>query len=696
MGYAFISYSTKNQSLADAMRNLLKECGIETWMAPGDIPPGNRYAQVINRAIKDCDCFILMLSEEAQNSIWVAKEVERAVNYRKPIIPVQIDKVVLNDEFELYISTDHLVAIQKIDKETNEIKNLLTSISNFVTKNENGVNAVKKSDSKSIELTVWSPVNTDVFLNDKKHMVMRIDHNTGYDYSFNTINISGEFELVFASRGFEKRISFDSKSIDKRLEYRLQAILSKKEIYDSYDRDEAIAQLKIEPTAYSFEQLAATGTIEDINLLKTILSNLISHPFGNEQHNNYLLATCAKAMGNLMLKYNCFEDLDFILDVYKNYEAKSSYGYLLESVIKSLKKRSGCNGSLPSNERRIKQKTDVTGNALNNTQGTLFIGIGGMGCRTVKIIKENEKSNKDFLADYIVVDTDTSYYNRMINEDIFSPQQLFCLFDESCRSISQIEGPWTEDWLDKKLIPVTTKCIDGLGAMCCRQIGRMLLCGTPKYEELESIIQEKASSLQEKANNGKVNIVIVSGLYGGTGGGTFLDITEMARNVAGHLQSRYNPKFNVICIIYDPRTMEANIPAQQRMLMKSNGYAALSEMAYFWDCKDGDLESARHYSFRLPNNREISKSDFGYCDLDYYFVSPIGREPTHLTIDRIADELIKTIDHIVIESCELPSIETIIDWKNSYDNYLLSVQSEHAFLDKRWNNIIPELIEGEV
>ena len=77
-------------------------------------------------------------------------------------------------------------------------------------------------------------------------------------------------------------------------------------------------------------------------------------------------------------------------------------------------------------------------------------------------------------------------------------------------------------------------------------------------------------------------------------------------------------------------------------------------------------------------------------------MSPIGREPTHLTIDRIADELIKTIDHTVMESCELPSIETIIDWKNSYDNYLLSVQSEHAFLDKRWNNIIPELIEGEV
>ena len=106
MGYVFISYSTKNKILAEAMRDLLKSEGVETWMAPKDIPAGSKYAQVINRSIKDCSCFLLMLSNDAQNSVWVAKEVERAVNYRKPVIPVQIENVALNDEFELYISTD--------------------------------------------------------------------------------------------------------------------------------------------------------------------------------------------------------------------------------------------------------------------------------------------------------------------------------------------------------------------------------------------------------------------------------------------------------------------------------------------------------------------------------------------------------------------------------------------------------------
>lgn len=151
MGYAFISYSTRNQQAADAMHELLKSEGIDTWMAPGDIPAGSKYAKVINRAVKDCACFILMLSADAQNSPWVPKEVERAVNYRKPIIPVQIEDVVLNDDFELYISTDQIIAIQKIDKGTKEILKLLSSVNTYTNeyKEDNSQNLLASQPNKT-------------------------------------------------------------------------------------------------------------------------------------------------------------------------------------------------------------------------------------------------------------------------------------------------------------------------------------------------------------------------------------------------------------------------------------------------------------------------------------------------------------------------------------------------------------------
>lgn len=340
MGYAFISYSTKNQSLADAMRDLLKESGIKTWMAPGDIPAGSRYAQVINRAVKNCSCFVLMLSEDALNSVWVAKEVERAVNYRKPIIPVQLENVVLNDEFELYISTDQVIAVQKIEKDTREIKGLLSSIRNFVGDFEpdadderaNGQDETPQSKAKNIMLTVWSPVNTDVFLNDKSHPVMRIDHDSGYDYKANTINVFGKFNLIFVSKGFEKTVSFDADSIGNSLEYHLQAILSKKEIRDSYDREEAIEQLATEPTAYAFEQLAEKGANEDVDLLILHMKNLTR----NSRHDDYLIAACAEALGKLAVKYKRLDDVDFLLDVYEDYEAKSAYGWMFKPVLNAL------------------------------------------------------------------------------------------------------------------------------------------------------------------------------------------------------------------------------------------------------------------------------------------------------------------------------------------------------------------------
>lgn len=126
--YVFISYSTKNQPEADAMRKLLNDAGIRTWMAPSDIPVGKKYAQVITQAIRRCTCCLLILSDDAQNSVWVPKEIERAVHYRKPIFPVQLDGAILNDEFELYISTDQIVAVNKIDRNAPEVKKLLDSI----------------------------------------------------------------------------------------------------------------------------------------------------------------------------------------------------------------------------------------------------------------------------------------------------------------------------------------------------------------------------------------------------------------------------------------------------------------------------------------------------------------------------------------------------------------------------------------
>ena len=118
MGYVFISYSSKNQEDAYAMNLFLRKQNIKTWMAPMDIPIGSQYIQVINKAIKECSCIILLLSNEAQESQWVSREVERAIHYGKNVIPVQLGEVIINDAFEFYISVNQIIAVKKIEEKS--------------------------------------------------------------------------------------------------------------------------------------------------------------------------------------------------------------------------------------------------------------------------------------------------------------------------------------------------------------------------------------------------------------------------------------------------------------------------------------------------------------------------------------------------------------------------------------------------
>lgn len=130
--YVFISYSTKNQEHAEAIRYLLKQEGIQTWMAPYNIPAGKKYAGVINDAIENCSCVLLMLSEYSQESIWVGKEIERAVTYRKPIVSMHLDESQLSSDFKLYLSDRQITPIRTVDISDSNVQKVLDDIQSYI------------------------------------------------------------------------------------------------------------------------------------------------------------------------------------------------------------------------------------------------------------------------------------------------------------------------------------------------------------------------------------------------------------------------------------------------------------------------------------------------------------------------------------------------------------------------------------
>jgi len=105
----FVSHSSLDREAAERLVTDIEKFGMPCWMAPRDIPFGSNYGAAIVDAIEKTEVFIVLLSANANNSPHVANEIERAVNYRKTIIPLRLEDVRASKAIELHISTHHWV-----------------------------------------------------------------------------------------------------------------------------------------------------------------------------------------------------------------------------------------------------------------------------------------------------------------------------------------------------------------------------------------------------------------------------------------------------------------------------------------------------------------------------------------------------------------------------------------------------------
>lgn len=100
----FISYSTIDHTMTDAIVAGLEKRGVHCWVAPRDIQPGTTYGQAIITAINECKGMIVIFSSNSNASEQVMQEVERAVSKRMTIIPFRIENVVPTGAMELFLS----------------------------------------------------------------------------------------------------------------------------------------------------------------------------------------------------------------------------------------------------------------------------------------------------------------------------------------------------------------------------------------------------------------------------------------------------------------------------------------------------------------------------------------------------------------------------------------------------------------
>ena len=84
----FISYSRSDSDFVNDLANRLREAGCKVWQDISGLRGGQTWASEIDRAVRDSDALIVVLSPESSASEWVQKETLLAMKLHKPIVPI--------------------------------------------------------------------------------------------------------------------------------------------------------------------------------------------------------------------------------------------------------------------------------------------------------------------------------------------------------------------------------------------------------------------------------------------------------------------------------------------------------------------------------------------------------------------------------------------------------------------------------
>ncbi len=103
----FISHSSKDKPIADAICANLEGSGIRCWIAPRDIIPGEDWPTAITNAIAQSRIMVLVFSANSNSSEDVGREIMLAANNKAVIIPFKIENIEPEPGKQYYLANTH-------------------------------------------------------------------------------------------------------------------------------------------------------------------------------------------------------------------------------------------------------------------------------------------------------------------------------------------------------------------------------------------------------------------------------------------------------------------------------------------------------------------------------------------------------------------------------------------------------------
>ena len=124
----FISYSRKDSAVVQPVVDRLKSEGYNCWMDINGIESGDAFKRVLVQAIKDSKVVIFFSSANSNSTEWTVKEINIAVQLKKPIIPLRLDDTPYDDSILFDLSALDYMPYQKNSIRDAGMEKLLRSV----------------------------------------------------------------------------------------------------------------------------------------------------------------------------------------------------------------------------------------------------------------------------------------------------------------------------------------------------------------------------------------------------------------------------------------------------------------------------------------------------------------------------------------------------------------------------------------
>ena len=253
----------------------------------------------------------------------------------------------------------------------------------------------------------------------------------------------------------------------------------------------------------------------------------------------------------------------------------------------------------------------------------LVVGLGGTGCDALLTIKETfaERYNlpKDAKGQELPAPIKTAYLgldSRAQRPDGLEVSEYVDIslagIEKMLQDQKNMLTPYERTWVNPRLQSSAT----GNGAGTIRQAARLML--SRNYEKvnqaikgaLANIVAAKAGEADARAN--QVEIVVITGIGGGTGSGTFLDICQILRDAA-RATTVIPAKLTGYIVMPDVSLMNVSAASGMEGPIKHNAYAALKELDFWMRVRDHRVSYTMQYG--IGTSLEWREPPFDYCIL---------------------------------------------------------------------------------